>query len=92
MNALPGGQQIYRVTHKLKQGLKDAILSCSMFEEMGFTYIGPVDGHDVAALTRLLQWIKTLEDAGAAPCAHGKRERVRLRRADAGRLPWRFPL
>ncbi len=61
MNALPGGQQIYRVTHKLKQGLKEAILSCSMFEEMGFTYIGPVDGHDVAALTRLLQWIKTLK-------------------------------
>lgn len=61
MNALPGGQKIYQVTHKLKQGLKDAILSCSMFEEMGFTYIGPVDGHDVAALTRLLQWIKTLE-------------------------------
>ena len=61
MSVLPGGTRIYRVTHKLKQGLKDAILSCSMFEEMGFSYIGPVDGHNVVALTRLLQWVKTLE-------------------------------
>ena len=61
MSILPGGQKIYRVTHKLKQGLKEAVLSCSMFEEMGFTYIGPVDGHNVVTLTHLLQWIQTLK-------------------------------
>lgn len=51
---------IYRVTHKMKQIVKDALLSYTMFEDMGFTYLGPVDGHDVAQLTRLLQYAKDL--------------------------------
>ena len=61
MTVLPGGTYIHRVTHKIKQGIKEAIWSCSMFEEMGFEYIGPVDGHDVASLTRILQYVKELE-------------------------------
>jgi len=55
------GASIYRVTHRVKQIIKDAVLSYTMFEDMGFTYLGPVDGHDVAQLTRLLQYAKELE-------------------------------
>ncbi|MDR0838391.1 MAG: 1-deoxy-D-xylulose-5-phosphate synthase [Oscillospiraceae bacterium] len=51
---IPGGRALYRLTHALKAMLKRAILHCSMFEEMGFEYLGPVDGHDIKALRRAL--------------------------------------
>ncbi len=58
MAILPGGGHIYRVTHRIKKAVKETLLPSSMFENMGFTYMGPVDGHDVAYLTRLLRYIK----------------------------------
>ncbi len=51
---------VYRVTHGVKQMVKNAVLHYSMFEDMGFTYLGPVDGHDVNYLTRLLRYAKEL--------------------------------
>ncbi|MCI8699494.1 MAG: 1-deoxy-D-xylulose-5-phosphate synthase, partial [Oscillospiraceae bacterium] len=55
------GRSLYRFTHKAKQAVKNAVLHCSMFEDMGFTYLGPVDGHDVNYLTRLLRYAKELD-------------------------------
>ncbi|MGN8875035.1 1-deoxy-D-xylulose-5-phosphate synthase [Pseudoflavonifractor sp. HCP28S3_F10] len=60
MGVLPGGRHIYRVTHKVKTAIKGTLLPCSMFEDMGFTYLGPVDGHDVKHLTQLLQYARDL--------------------------------
>ena len=54
------GRGLYRFTHNAKQAVKNAVLHCSMFEDMGFTYLGPVDGHDVNYLTRLLRYAKEL--------------------------------
>ena len=53
-SAVPGGRHLYRFTHRLKQGLKTFLFDSTMFEEMGFTYLGPVDGHDVSKLCYLL--------------------------------------
>ena len=61
MSVLPGGRTIYRVTHKVKTAVKETLLPCSLFEDMGFTYLGPVDGHDVRGLTRLLRYAKDIE-------------------------------
>lgn len=56
------GRGIYRVTRSMKQMFKGAVFTTSsVFETMGFTYLGPVDGHDVKQLTRLLQYAKELE-------------------------------
>ena len=60
MSVLPFGKRIYRFTHRVKRAVKDVLLSCSMFEDMGFTYLGPVDGHDVRQLTNLLHYAKEL--------------------------------
>ena len=56
----PIGQHIYRFTHKLKKAVKSTILPCSLFEDMGFSYMGPVDGHDVNYLTKLLHYAKNM--------------------------------
>lgn len=55
------GRGFYRITHKLKAGMKAALLPSSMFEDMGFQYMGPVDGHDVVGLTGLLQQAKEVQ-------------------------------
>ena len=60
MGVLPFGKKIYRFTHRVKRAVKDVLLSCSMFEDMGFTYLGPVDGHNVRQLTHLLHYAKEL--------------------------------
>ena len=56
----PIGQGIYRFTHTVKKAFKDTILPCSMFEDMGFAYMGPVDGHDVNYLTQLLTYARNM--------------------------------
>ncbi|WP_272873447.1 1-deoxy-D-xylulose-5-phosphate synthase [Pseudoflavonifractor phocaeensis] len=61
MGVLPGGKRIYRITHGIKTAIKGTLLPCSMFEDMGFAYLGPVDGHDVRRLTRLLQYARELK-------------------------------
>jgi len=61
MGATTLGRGVYRVTHKVKTAVKETLLPCSLFEDMGFTYLGPVDGHDVKGLTRLLRYAKDLD-------------------------------
>ncbi len=52
---LPGGRQLYGITHRIKKWMRNALLGANFFEELGFTYLGPVDGHNIARLTDLLQ-------------------------------------
>jgi len=60
MDHVPGGQALYRFNHRIKTNIKKTIYPCSMFEDMGFTYLGPVDGHNVEQLCTTLQWAKEL--------------------------------
>ncbi len=61
MKKLPGGKVFYRFTHRIKSALKNAILHCSMFEDMGMEYLGPVDGYDLNKLTYFLSWARDLK-------------------------------
>lgn len=51
------GQKLYSVSHEVKTALKKTLLPpvSTLFEDMGFAYMGPVDGHDVARLTAVLK-------------------------------------
>jgi len=52
---------LYRFNHRLKSALKRTIWPGStLFEDMGFTYLGPIDGHDLDRLCNVLQWAKEL--------------------------------
>lgn len=54
---------LYRFNHRLKSSLKRTLLPTStLFEDMGFTYLGPVDGHDLDRLCHTLQWAKDLQE------------------------------
>ena len=45
----PPGRMTYDALHGMKKGLKDVIAPQGLFEGLGIKYIGPVDGHDIAA-------------------------------------------
>ena len=60
MDRLPGGRGLYRFNHRLKTAIKKLIFPCTLFEDMGFTYLGPVDGHSVERLSTTLEWAKEL--------------------------------
>ena len=60
LRRLPGGKAVYRFNHRIKTALKKALWPCTMFEDMGFTYLGPVDGHNVEKLCHTLRWAREL--------------------------------
>ena len=59
---LPGGETIYGITSRAKNRLKRFLLPGTIFENMGFTYLGPVDGHDLPSLISLLNAAKELRE------------------------------
>ena len=46
--------------HHVKEHVKDLVLPNNMFDDMGFYYIGPVDGHDEQQLEKMLRWARDL--------------------------------
>ncbi len=52
------GQGLVRLLQNGKQLIRRWLYHSTMFEQMGFQYIGPVDGHDVAGLCRLFENMK----------------------------------
>jgi 1-deoxy-D-xylulose-5-phosphate synthase len=44
------GPPIYDALHGMKRGIKDMVAPQGLFEDLGLKYLGPVDGHDIAAL------------------------------------------
>ncbi len=49
------GRSVYGALHGAKKGLKDFIAPQGMFEDLGLKYVGPIDGHDVAAVENALR-------------------------------------
>ncbi|WP_213450915.1 1-deoxy-D-xylulose-5-phosphate synthase [Rhizomonospora bruguierae] len=52
------GRPLYEVLHAVKKGIKDAVAPQTMFEDLGLKYVGPIDGHDVAAVESALRRAK----------------------------------
>ncbi|MFD0340058.1 1-deoxy-D-xylulose-5-phosphate synthase [Streptomyces sp. NPDC127117] len=52
------GQPLYESLHGAKKGFKDAFAPQGMFEDLGLKYLGPIDGHDIAAVESALHRAK----------------------------------
>ena len=57
---LPGGRAVYLWSSKVKDKLRKLLIPTTIFENMGFIYLGPVDGHDTEQLITLLQTAKRI--------------------------------
>src|SRR5438105_2403284 len=52
------GAPLYEALHAVKKGIKDAVAPQALFEDLGIKYVGPVDGHDLAAVESALRRAK----------------------------------
>ena len=68
------GGPIYDTLHGMKKGIKDIIAPQGMFEDLGLKYMGPVDGHDIAAMEKALLKAKAF---GAPVILHAITEKGR---------------
>ena len=54
LNQVPGGSSVIKLISKAKRDTKDLLAPSSIFEKLGFRYLGPIDGHDITSMTRFL--------------------------------------
>ncbi len=57
------GDQMVKFIRRAKNSFKQLVIPGMMFEDMGITYLGPVDGHDIPRLIRVLQEAKRVKKA-----------------------------
>lgn len=55
------GSDVLKAIRRLKGSVKYLMVPTSIFEELGFTYLGPVDGHDLDGLLDVLQAAKKID-------------------------------
>ncbi|MCL2493890.1 MAG: 1-deoxy-D-xylulose-5-phosphate synthase, partial [Clostridiales bacterium] len=55
------GQRVFRGAERIKEIMRYAVVPGSLFEDLGFTYFGPVDGHNVRELVSLFEAVKQIE-------------------------------
>ena len=55
LNKLPVGEKIVKKLKQSKDSLKHLLIGGMYFEDLGITYIGPIDGHDIEQMTRALE-------------------------------------
>lgn len=55
------GKPIVSLAHNIKRSIKQLVIPNMYFEDIGFTYLGPVDGHNIDELEKILEQSKHLE-------------------------------
>jgi 1-deoxy-D-xylulose-5-phosphate synthase len=59
---IPGiGEQMVKFTKHIEEALKTFIVPGALFEELGFTYVGPIDGHRLDHLIKTLENVRDME-------------------------------
>lgn len=55
------GERVAQTVERVKDSVKYLVVPGMLFEELGFTYLGPIDGHNLASLTEVLQKTKNMQ-------------------------------
>jgi 1-deoxy-D-xylulose-5-phosphate synthase len=50
LSFLPGGKRLEGALRRIREGVKAVLMPTMMWEQLGFTYLGPIDGHNTAEL------------------------------------------
>jgi 1-deoxy-D-xylulose-5-phosphate synthase len=58
LSSLPGGKKVYRALRRLREGVKAVLMPTMMWEQLGFTYLGPINGHSTNELETALAQAK----------------------------------
>lgn len=60
---IPNGNKVVESIRKAKNSFKQLVVPGMFFEDMGVTYLGPVDGHDIPAMVRIFQEARRIRKA-----------------------------
>ena len=61
-DSLPWGKKLSKkILHKIDESLKALLVPGVLFDELGFRYFGPIDGHDIKELVKTLKNIKNID-------------------------------
>ncbi len=60
---IPNGDSVVKTIRRAKSSVKHLVIPGMFFEDMGLTYLGPVDGHDVEAMMRVMKEAKRCKNA-----------------------------
>ena len=63
LKALPNGEAVVSKIRKAKSSMKQLVIPGMFFEEMGITYLGPVDGHNIEDMTKAMREAKRCKSA-----------------------------
>ena len=55
------GKPVHDALAHLKEGIKATVSPNQIFEQLGFQYIGPIDGHDIGSLVKMLEVLKDVQ-------------------------------
>ena len=58
INALPMGEKLWRIGEQIKSSVKGLVMPTMLWEELGFSYFGPFDGHNIQQLESALEQAK----------------------------------
>jgi 1-deoxy-D-xylulose-5-phosphate synthase len=61
LRRLPGGEAVVKFGENLKESVKQYLVPGMLFEELGFKYVGPIDGHDVQLVADTITRAKAIE-------------------------------
>ena len=61
LGKIPHGSKAQVLAGRIKEGLKNLIVPTILFEELGFKYFGPIDGHDLPLLIRTFEAVSKLK-------------------------------
>lgn len=90
-----GGKQISRMLRGIKRKIRFNVIPTTLFDDLGFTYMGPIDGHDISSLISCLEYAKkekkpillhvsTVKGKGYAPAESNPKEFHGISAFDAG--------
>ena len=80
---------VKELAKRWEEHMKGMVLPGTLFEEFGFNYIGPIDGHDVDVLVRTLANVRALQRPAAPARDHAQGLRLRAGRGRPDPLPRR---
>ena len=73
---------------KTKSSLKQLIVPGMFFEDMGITYLGPIQGHNIPTMVRAFKEARKIEGPVLLHVITKKWKRIRAGRRKAGKIPW----
>ena len=81
LKSVPGiGEQMLKFSRQVEESLKTFFVPGAIFEELGFTYVGPLEGHHIDHLIKMLGQCAEARGASPGPRCDAEGKRVQVRR------------